>query len=64
MNERNIRAITPLLLFFLGVAVEIYSIDAKVQKDTSNVVIALMSSAASLATAGSNGVKDDNKPSN
>jgi len=62
MNERNIRAITPLLLFFLGVAVEIYSIDAKVQKDTSNVVIALMSSAASLAT-GSIGVKNDNKPS-
>jgi hypothetical protein len=63
MNERVIRAITPLLLFFLGVAVEIYSIDAKVQKDTSNVVIALMSSAASLSI-GSNGVKDDNKPSN
>jgi len=62
MNERNIRAITPLVLFFLGAAVEIYSINAKVQKDTSNVVVALMSSAASLSI-GSISVKDDNKPS-
>jgi hypothetical protein len=60
MSERVIRAITPLFLFCLGVGLEIYAIDAKVQKDTSNVVTGLISAAAALSI----GVKDDNKPSN
>ena len=54
MNERVIRAITPLLLFCLGVGLEIYSIQSKVQKDTSNVVTGLISAAAALSI----GVKD------
>ena len=52
MNERTIRAITPLLLFGLGVGLEVYSIQWKVQKDTNNIVTGLISAAAALSVGG------------
>jgi len=63
MSERVIKAITPLVLFILGVGLEIYAINAKVQKDTDIVVAGLISAAATMYD-GSGGSKDNNKPSN
>ena len=59
MAESIIRALTPLFLFVLGVGLEVYSIQAHVQKDTQNVVTGLISAAAALSI----GVKETNNNS-
>jgi hypothetical protein len=58
MPHEIIRAITPLVLFFLGVGLEIYAIQTQTQKDVQQVVTVLLTSAGALSIP----VKDSNNP--